>query len=266
MAGSAVMAAQSASMVMGGVLAFIALGREFAGDRGGALAWLGYAAVFVGVTLLFDLVGVALLSTSFFLHSKALRGEARIDPKLRALSGTALFTSVFLLLWLLVTVAWRVAFALIIRFYPTPFGANFDRVPVPDLQRAAAVMLGLWIVAAFFLFLGARWGSRFLRELKGRPLTFWRILWPLETAIHFVAAVGIILVAPTILANLAQHEITTLRIALALGLIDLVLVPSLGVLAYTYMFGDFLDRFREAREPASPAAPMTATARPPEEA
>jgi hypothetical protein len=137
---------------------------------------------------------------------------------------------------------------------------------VPDLQRAAAVTLGLWVVAAFFLFLGARWGSRFLREMKGRPVTFWRILWPLETLIHFVAAVGIALVAPLLLANLAQLEITALRTALALGLIDFALVPSLGVLAYTYMFGDFLDRFREAREPASPAPPAPVPARPPEEA
>lgn len=266
MAGSAIMAAQSASMVLGGVFAFIALGREFAGSRGEAVAWLGYASVFVGVTLLFDLVGVSLLSGSFFLHSKAVRSEARADPRLRPLARTALLASVFLLVWVLVTVAWRVALAVIIQFYPTPFGADFDRVPVPDLQRAAAVTLGLWVVAAFFLFLGARGGSRFLRELKGRPVTFWRILWPLETLIHFVAAVGIALVAPLLLANLAQLEITALRVALALGLIDFALVPSLGVLAYTYMFGDFLDRFREAQEPASPAPPAPVPARPPEEA
>src|SRR3990170_2319269 len=258
MAGSAIMAAQSASMVMGGVLAFVALGREFAGARGEALAWLGHASVFVGITLLFDFVGVSLLSGSFFLHSKAVRGEARIDRGVPAPARPALLPSVFLLLWVLVTAAWRIALAAILQFYPTPLGADFDQVPVPDLQRAAAIMLGLWVVAAFLLFLGARWGSRFLRETKGRPVTFWRILWPLETLIHFVA--------PALLANLAQLEITTLRTALALGVIDVALVPSLGVLAYTYMFGDFLDRFREARGPAAPSASAPAPVRPPEEA
>ena len=266
MAGSAIMAAQSASMVMGGVLAFIALNREFAGARSEALAWLGHASVFVGITLLFDFVGVSLLSGSFFLHSKAVRGEARTDPRLLGLARPALLASIFLLLWVLVTAAWRIALAAILQFYPTPLGADFDQVPVPDLQRAAAIMLGLWVVAAFLLFLGARWGSRFLRETKGRPVTFWRILWPLETLIHFVAAAGIALVAPALLANLAQLEITTLRTALALGVIDVALVPSLGVLAYTYMFGDFLDRFREARGPAAPSASAPAPVRPPEEA
>ena len=266
LAGSAIMAAQSASLVIGGVLAFVALNREFAGSRGEALAWLGHASVFVGLTLLFDFVGVSLLSGSFFLNSKATRADARLNPTLLALTRLSLLASVFLLLWVLVTAAWRVALAAIIQFYPTPFGADFDQVPVPDLQRAAAIMLGLWVVAAFLQFLGAWRGSKFLRETKGRPVTFWRILWPLETFIHFVAASSIALVAPSLLANLAQLEVTTLRIALALGVIDVVLVPSLGVLAYTYMFGDFLDRFREAREPAAPPAPTPAPERPPEEA
>lgn len=266
MAGAAMMAAQSASMVIGGVLALIALSRELASSRGEALAWLGYASVFIGVTLLFDLVGVSLLSASFYLHSKSLRGEARVDPNLRPLARTALLASVFLLLWVLVTIAWRAALAVIIQFYPTPLGANFNQVPVPDVRRAAAVMLGLWVVAAFLLFLGARWGARFLRETKGRPVTFWRILWPMETLIHFVAATGLALVAPILLANLAQLEFTSLRIAIALATIDLTLVPSLGFLAYSFMFGDFRNRFREARGPASPSPPMLAPSRPPEEA
>jgi hypothetical protein len=253
-------------MFIGGALAFVALGRWFAGSLAEALAWLGYAAVFVGVTLLFDLVGVSLLAWSFSLHSKAVRAEARTHVDLRPLARPALLAAILLVLWVLVTAAWRVSLAAIVQFYPSPFGVDFDRVPVPDLQRAAAVMLGLWVVAAFLLFLGSRWGSQFLRQTKGRPATFWRILWPLETFIHFVAATGIALVAPTLLANLAQLEITTLRTALALGLIDVVLVPCLGVLAYTYMFGDFLDRFREAREPASPSPPAPTTSRPPEEA
>jgi putative Mn2+ efflux pump MntP len=116
-------------------------------------------------------------------------------------------------------------------------------------------MLGLWVAAAFLLFLGARAGARFLRERRGARTTFWRILWPLETLIHFSAALGITLLAPALLARLAQIELTTLRFALVLGMIDLVLVPALGVLAYTYMFGDFLDLYREARGAEAPPAP-----------
>ena len=263
MAGSAIMAMQSASMFLGGVLAFVAVSRYLDGSLAEALAWLGHAAVFVGVTLLFDFVGVSLLSWSFFLHSREVRAEARSKLTLLPLTRPAMLAAIFLLLWVLVTAAWRVALAATIQFYPTPLGVDFRQVPTPDLQRAAAVMLGLWVVAAFLLFLAARWGARFLRETKGRPVTFWRILWPMETFIHFVAAAGIALVVPILLARL---EVTTLKTALALGMIDALLVPTLGVLAYTYMFGDFLDRFRESREPAAPSPPVGATVRPPEEA
>src|SRR3989304_3541967 len=46
LAGSAIMAAQSASLVIGGVLAFVALNREVAGSPGGAPAPPGAARAF----------------------------------------------------------------------------------------------------------------------------------------------------------------------------------------------------------------------------
>lgn len=266
MAGSGIMAAQSASMVIGGALAFVALGREFAGARGEALVWIGHASVFVGFTLLFDLVGVSLLAYSFLLHARILRREARSGPKIRARAVQSGRTAGLLFAWVLVTIAWRVILAAIIRFYPTPFGANFDRIPVPALQRAASVMLAMWVLAAFLLFLGARSGARLLREMDNRPASFWRILWPLEAFIHLLAAVGLALVVPVLLANLGQIEVTTLRIALALAVVDAVLVPTLGFLAYTYLFRDHLDRFRNARGTQAPHDTATVAARPPEEA
>ena len=52
----------------------------------------------------------------------------------------------------------------------------------------------------------------------------------------------------------------------AVALVPLALVPSLGILAYTYLFRDYLGRFHAAHEPDAPAEPATTLARPPEEA
>src|SRR5437867_3645798 len=58
MAGSLIMCAQSAFMLAGGSVALAALSAATRGDASAAYATAGTAAILVGFTLLFDLVGV----------------------------------------------------------------------------------------------------------------------------------------------------------------------------------------------------------------
>ncbi|MEK6851895.1 MAG: hypothetical protein AABY30_05090, partial [Candidatus Thermoplasmatota archaeon] len=214
-------------------------------------------------TLLFDLVGVAALSAAFWIHMRMARAGAPAaarDPGRRSLAFQGTLATVFLLAWVLVTLVWRVALAALVSFYPTPFGVDLGEVAAADLRRAASVMLGLWVAAACLLFLGATFGSRFLQRARGAPITFGRLLWPAETLLHVSAAVVILSVAPGILAR-PRIEFTTLQLVEMLGLIELVLVPVLGMLAYAYLFLEFHRLFRR-RAPIG-TAPLPAPAAPP---
>lgn len=262
MVGSLVMVGQSASLLVGGVIALAALGVEVRGDRTGALALGGTALVFVGLTLLFDLLGVSLLAGSFYVHMRTARAAATFarDEQARSLAMVGLLATVFLVLWLLVTLAWRVALAALVSFYPTPFGAPIGAVQAEDLRRAASIMLGLWVTAAFLLFLGATFGTRFLRRLRNLPLTFPRLLWPLETFLHFCAALSIAIVAPGLLARTRfELDLTTLRIVQTLGVIELVIVPALGMLAYLFLFREFRGLLRGPESVAGAPAPAPPT-------
>jgi len=268
LSGSLLMILQSAFMLVGGAVALYALSFAVRGDLTTALEVAGTAAVLVGITLLFDLVGLTFLSTAFWLHAKTARvGPAFApapDPERRSLAFQGLLAAVFLLLWLLVTLAWRGALAAIVSFYPSPFGTDLGGIASDDLRRAAGVMLGLWVVAAFLLFLGAVFGTRFLQRARGVPVSFWRLLWPAETLLHFGTAVAILAVAPGLLARRLQVEIGTLRVIETLGVLDLLVVPILGLLAYGFLFREFWALFRRAPAPgASPPAPAPSPTDPP---
>ena len=260
LAGSAVMASQSASMLAGGILGLYAVTREFAGDRSGAISLLGVAAVFVGFTLLFDLIGVLLLSGSFYLRSRVsgVDSSADAETRRRRLAFLGHMAALLLVLWVLVTLAWRVVVAVLVRFYPTPAGGDISAVLGSDLRRAAPIVLGLFVAAAFVLFLASYLGARFLQRARGVPMTFGRFLWPLETFVHFSAAVGFLVLAPSFLRG-SPIELTALRAGQALVAIDFVLVPALGLLAYLFLFRDFYQGFRGARAPSSvPGVPTEA--------
>lgn len=262
MVGSLVLAAQSGSMLVGGAIALAALDLAVRGDTGGAVSLAGSAAIFVGFTLLFDLLGVALLAGAFHGHARAIRERGALEDAVarQQLARQGRRAAILLVLWLLVTLAWRGALAALVSFYPTPFGGPLEPPAVADVQLAASVMLGLWVAAALLLFAGALNGMRFLRRLRKAPMTLPRALWPLETLVHFAAAVAILAIAPTVLAQLQRLELGTLRIVQTLAVIDLVLVPVLGVLAYAYLFLEFRRLHRDASLPEPAAAPTVAAA------
>lgn len=265
MVGAAVMAGQSASMLVGGILALLALRLATGGDLGGATNLAGTALIFVGFTLLFDIIGVGLLSGAFYLHSRAREPEAdrALETRRRALTALGFFAAILLIIWILVTVAWRVALAALVSFYPSPFGGTLEGVGAEELRRAASVMLGLWVAAAFLLFLGAFFGTRYLQRSRGVPPTLPRVLWPLETLLHFSAALAILAIAPGLLAR-ALIELRTLRLVETLGVLDLIIVPVLGILAYVFLFWEFYRLFGETRTLALPPTPLAAN--PPGEA
>ena len=249
LAGSLMMAAQSACMLVGGSIALVALSAAASGelDRGRSIA--GTAAILVGFALLFDLVGVAFLIGAFHAYSRASGVPLGTrDPERRSFLFHGFLATIFLLLWLLVTLAWRGALAAIVTFYPTPFGGGIGPVATADVQRAASIMLGLWVTAAFLLFLGAVYGTRFLARARGMPITFPRLLWPFETFVHVCAAVAILIVAPGLLANL-RLEMSTLSLIETLGAVELIVVPVLGLLAYTFLFRDFVHLYRASIGP-----------------
>lgn len=270
MSGSLLMILQSAFMLAGGVVALYALSVYLSGDDTRARDLLGMAAVFVGLTLLFDLVGLSFLALAFRGHTKGARvaglASGAPTPERRSLAVQGLLATVFLALWVVATLAWRGALAAFVSFYPSPLGADLT-AGVGDVRRAASIMLGLWVAASFLLFLAALFGARFLRRARGAPLTFWRLLWPAETFLHATAAIAIFAVAPSLLASLPQVDLTMLRIAETLGALDLVVVPILGLLAYLFLFREFLTLFREMPMPGrgpSPAPSRTPTDPPPE--
>lgn len=260
MVGSLVLAVQAASMLVGGAIALAALDLAVRGDTGGAVSLAENAAIFVGFTLLFDLLGIGLLSAALQGHARAIRGRGALeDAEARSqLARRGRRAALLLVLWLLVTVAWRGALAALVSFYPTPFGGPLEPPAVADVRLAASVMLGLWVAAALLLFLGAFLGTRFLRRLRGAPMTLPRALWPLETLVHFAAAVAILGIAPTVLAQLQRLELGTLRIVQTLAVVDLVLVPALGVLAYAYLFLEFRRLHRDAASGVPGPAPASA--------
>ena len=265
MAGSVLMVLQGAFMLVGGIIALVALRMAAHGDLSGALRTASGAVIPVGMTLLFDLVGVSILAGAFWIHTQMARAGATVaaqDPARRSLALQGLLATVFLASWVLMSLAWRGTLAALVSFYPTPFGVDLGAVVTEDLRRAASVMLGLWVVAASLLFLGALFGSRFLHRARGLPLAFGRLLWPAEALLHVSAAVVIASVAPGILAR-PRIEFTTLQLVETLGLVELVLVPVLGMLAYAYLFTDFLHLFREGRVPGAVPAPLPAPVRPP---
>jgi len=265
MAGALLMGLQSAFMLVGGAIALVALSIATRGDLSGARGIADVAAIFVGLTLLFDLVGVSLLIVSFHHHTRAARAETGLagpDSARHSLAFYSLLATLFLALWLLVTLAWRGALAAIVSFYPTPFSGAVQLPDLAGLRRAASIMLGLWAAAAFLLFLGAVFGTRFLMRTRGVPLTFPRLLWPLETLVHAGAACAILVLAPGLLTSL-QIEVSTLGLIQTLGVIELLVVPILGLLAYAFLFHDFLRLYRSAEEEgresrAAPVAPAPA--------
>ncbi|HKZ63798.1 MAG TPA: zinc ribbon domain-containing protein [Thermoplasmata archaeon] len=264
MSGALLLILQSAFMLAAGLAALYALSVYVGGDDAAARATGTTAAVFVGITLLFDLVGLSLLSLAFHVFTRNARAGAtlaeRVSPERRSLGVQGLLATVFLVLWVLVTLTWRGALAALVSFYPTPLGTDLTGVITADVRRAASIMLGLWVVASFLLFLGALFGSRFLRRARGAPLTFGRLLWPAETLLHVGAALAIFAVAPGLLASLPRIDVAMLRVVETLGVVDLVVVPVLGLLAYLYLFREFLAWFRGSALPgvppaSSPAAP-----------
>lgn len=261
MAGALLLAAQAVIMLGAGVVALVALRMATQGDLTGATGIASSAAVAVGVALLFDLVGVSMIAGAFSVHTRTARAGVTLaanDPERRALAVRGLLATVFLVLWLLVTLVWRGTLAAIVSFYPSPLGIDLGGVGAAELRRAASVMLGLWVAAAFLLFLGATFGSWFLRSARGTPLTVWRLLWPLETFVHFCAAVAIAAIAPGLLAR-PRIDLTTLQIVETLGFLELIIVPVLGILAYAFLFRDFHEMFRRSPwSPPAPAAPASA--------
>jgi len=246
-AGSLLMVLQAVLMLATGAIAFSALRIATRGDLTSALGVARSAAVTVGFALLFDLVGVAFLAGAFYIHMRMARAAATFssnDPDRRALAFRGFLTALFLALWLAVTLAWRGALAAFISFYPSPFGVDLGGVGSAELRRAASIMLGLWVAAAFLLFLAALLGTRFLERARGQRLTFWRLLWPVETAIHFTAAVAIALAAPSLLADV-QIDLGELQLVGILGTIELIVVPILACLAYGSLLRDFYGMFRE---------------------
>ena len=263
MAGSLLMVLQGLFFLAGGVIALFALRMAADGDLTGAQQTATGAAVPIGITLLFDLVGVAALAAAFWIHTQTARAGATVaakDPERRSLARQGLLATLFLLLWLGLTLTWRVALAGLISFYPSLFGVDLAGVTAEEVRRAASLMLGLWAVAAATLFLGAVFGSRFLQRARGVPLTFWRLVWPAEAALHVSAALVILAVAPGILAR-PRVEFTTLQLVETLGLLELVVVPVLGMFAYSYLFLEFLRLFRQ-RSPVGPALAPTPAAPP----
>ena len=250
MAGSLLMCAQSAFMLAGGSFALAALAMATRGNVAAAYSTAGTAAILVGFTLLFDLVGVLLLVLSFHRYTRAVTAGATMasaDPQRRAFVLHGRVASALLALWLLVTVAWRAALASLVSFYPTPF-ARIEGVSLAEVQRAASIMLALWVAAAFLLFLGAVFGTRFLLRARGVPLTFPRLLWPLETLVHFCAAAVVFVVAPGLLAGPNLLELSSLAIVQTLGAIELLVVPVLGLLAYASLFLEFSRLHRAAQD------------------
>jgi len=259
MAGAILMVLQGLLFLVGGVIALFALRMAADGDLTGASDAATRAAIPIGVTLLFDLVGVAFLAGAFWMHSRTARAGATIaakDPERQALARVGLLATLSLLLWLALTLMWRVTLAGLFPFYPSLFGVDTDLVTQEQIRRAASIMLGLWAAAALALFAGAVFGTRFLQRARGMPVTFWRLVWPIETALHFAAALVILAVAPGILARF-QIEFSTLQLIETLGLLELVVVPALGMFAYTYLFLEFLRLFRQ-RTAVGPAAPAPA--------
>lgn len=266
LAGSLLMALQAVLMLATGGIAIVALRIATEGDLTGAVSVAYGAAITVGFALLFDLVGIGLLTGAFSLHTRMARAAATFagnDLPRRALAFRGLLTTLFLALWLAVTLAWRGALAAFVTFYPSPLGVDLG-VGFAELRRAASIMLGLWVAAAFLLFLGALFGTTFLQRARGRPLTFWRLLWPLEALIHFCAAVAIALAAPGLLSDV-QIDLGELQLIGTLGVIELLVVPILGCLAYLVLFREFYGMYREApwsgspRGAAAPAEPPGGT-------
>lgn len=263
MAGSLLMVLQGAFMLVGGAIALVALRLAAYGDLSGGLATAVGAAVFVGVTLLFDLAGISLLVGAFYLHTRTARARATLappDPERLALARRGMLATVFLLAWLGVTLAWRIALAGLFSFYPTPFGVDLGGIGTADLRAAASVMLGLWTVAALVLFLGALFGTSFLRRARGAPVTFWRLLWPAETLMNLSMALVILGIAPGLLAR-PRIEFSSLQLVETLGTVELALIPILGMLAYAYLFREFLLLFRLGRAAGPPAAPAEGPAK-----
>ena len=267
LAGSLIMALQSACMLVGGVIALAALNLAVGGDLSGAERVVGTAAIFVGLTLLFDLVGISMLAIAFYFHSRAARASSAFggapDPERKSLAFQGFLAMVFLLLWILVTLAWRGALAALVSFYPTPLGIDLNGVGAADLRRAASIMLALWVAAAILLFVGTVFGTRFLQRARAAPLKVTYLFWPFETALHAGAALGIALLAQDLLSR-PRFEVSTLGLVQTLGVLDLVIVPVLGLLAYVFLFREFFGMFREVR-PAAPPAPTTSPADPPGE-
>jgi len=258
MAGCLLMAAQAVLMLVAGAIAFVALRMATQGDLSGATEVAGGAALALGVALLFDLAGIGLLVFALHTHMRIARTGAVLsnDPDRRALAFRGFLATLFLALWLVVTLVWRGALAAFVSFYPSPFGIDLSGVGAADVRRAASIMLALWVGAAFLLFLGAVFGATFLQRARGVRLTFWRLLWPLETGIHFCAAVAIALIAPGLLAR-PRIELTALQIVETLGVLELFVVPILGFLAYAVLFRDFYGMFRESPWTRAPrAAPV----------
>jgi len=267
MAGSLMMCMQSAFMLAGGSVALVALSQATAANMDAARSVAGLAGVLIGFTLLFDLVGVGLLVFSFYQYTQALRAGptlAAVDAQRRSFVFQGLLATIFLGLWLAVTLAWRGALASFISFYPSPFGPRVGAVSLAEIQRAASIMLALWVAAAFLLFLGAVFGTRFLLRARGVPLTFPRLLWTMETLLHFCAAAVILVIAPGLLANANLLELRSVAVVQTLGAIELLVVPVLGLLAYAFLFRDFSHLHRASQAaPAKPAAPSAAPTDPP---
>ncbi len=255
--GSLVMALQAGCMLVGGGIALYALSVAVAGDLRSAERVVGVAAIFVGFALLFDLVGVAFLGIAFHIHSRAARASVTLGgahPGRARVAFEGFLATVFLFLWISVTLAWRGLVAAFVAVYPTPLGLDLSGgVQTQALRDAAAIILPLWVAAAFLLFLGAVFGTRFLMGARGKVTGVAQMFWPLETGLHAFAALAIALVAQSVLASPRGYELSTLTLVQTLGLLDLVIVPFLGLVAYLALFREFLGMFREGRTPARPA-------------
>lgn len=267
MAGSTLMVFQSGCMLAGGVVALSALGVAIRGDTRAAIETAGTAVIFVGLTLLFDLIGVAFLALALYVHAKTARSAARLapapDPARHSLARQGFLASACLALWLVVTVAWRGALAAFVSFYPTPLGVDLQSIASADVRRGAGIMLGLWVVAAFLFLFGAILSTRFLQRARGAPVTLPRLLWPTETVVHAGTATTIAIVAPGILAqSLASVQIGTVQAVEVLGGLELIVVPALGLLAYVSLFREFLGLFRES-PPARASRTSPAPSEPP---